>query len=235
MSDFVWNDELVKKFVAEKIILGNCTSAKEAIEAFKEEHTKPKVEWEIVAYDYCGQAVSATNSLINFYKYPIHSVRRLSDGEAFSIGDEVEYELLNKKNYKAVIESFDAINDNMYVCGNPFSFCINIADLKKVTKPTPLFKTEDGVEIFDGEAFVYYVSNFRIRARKAKNMANMSNKRFSNENAAEEYILMNKPLLSVNDVYGIVKRGEMSGKDYVVWSAFVDTDLKDLAKEKLYK
>jgi hypothetical protein len=108
MSEFKWDDELVKEFVRRKVLIytGNWPhdNVDKFINDFKDSK-QPKPEWEIVAY------ISSTTTTV-YYKnsigeyiskagegYPvgvipshlnIHSVKRLSDGEVFTVGDLVE-------------------------------------------------------------------------------------------------------------------------------------------------
>jgi hypothetical protein len=250
MSDFSWNDELVKKFVAEKIILGNCTSAKEALEQFKEKHTKPKVEWEIVRVRNKYHNTHVTHNLVEIdgrkfindqnydyvlncleHKYTIESVRRLSDQEVFSIGDEVEAKYWGRQ----TIVGFDVLSNgglvNFATCRNP------ITDLKKVTKPIPLLVTEDGVEIFDRNEVVYSVcakGQWEENYTKAHYALNRSSawKNFSSKEKREDYILTNRPLLSIVDlIYAFPNNVLIMPNNK---NGSIDL-LRKLAKEKLSK
>lgn len=78
---------------------------------------------------------------------------------------------------------------------------------KREIKPkTVLFTTEDGVDVFYGVIF-WNVSNefniidYQITNDKYKLDFLKNYKQFSTKQAAEEYILMNKPCLSINDFY----------------------------------
>lgn len=68
----------------------------------------------------------------------------------------------------------------------------------------PLFTTEDGVDIFEGDKIHYCNKDYKLYDSKAGSKfhggKNKHFKYFSTKEAAEEYILMNKPCLSISDV-----------------------------------
>ncbi len=93
---------------------------------------------------------------------------------------------------------------------------------KSNTEPTPtlsvigdskevLLRTEDGVDIFDGEQMLYDISsnnwNFldKTQARYFKSWENdksMAHRKcFYSEDKAKEYVLMNKPCLSLQEIF----------------------------------
>jgi len=141
--------------------------------------------------------------LNNFNTYKIHSVKRLSDGEVFTIGDKCK---------NGIITSFKQVNS-----GCPLSALYNngcqhdyIQHLLKIKQP--LFTTEDGVDIFDlKKDIIYFVPK--------KTLSNIFNNQslgtfcyepeieyyFSTKEKAEEYILMNKPCLSFSNIYDNLK------------------------------
>jgi hypothetical protein len=302
MSDkFKWTESLIREWaeLCRKKFdnpdwYGGWNGYERQLALFKEEKTKK--DWEIVAfYDGCKNGHTDSRCVRSYHAelneqlvlnngYTIKSVKRISDGEVFSVGDEVESNVWGTQ----TIIDFNIVDGDIVVgfksCRNPLS------KIRKVVKPKPLFTTEDGVEIFDGgecwvvpdfhndsykwkniingwvggrekyfsteaaageyirirneatkpkplfmseeglgvfdeEQIVFYVSEFRIRERKAKNMRGINNKKFISREAAENYILINKPLLSVDDVMGIYRT---NAGDMLAW-------LKGLAKQKLSK
>jgi hypothetical protein len=92
----------------------------------------------------------------------------------------------------------------------------------------PLFTTEDGVDVFEKQEVFELINNtkiFRITFLKCTSMTGKnSRKYFSTKEKAENYILMNKPCLSLNDVFN------MGGKNNSI--AF-KKGLKDIVKSKL--
>ena len=161
------------------------------------------------------------NDDLNCDKYlKIHSVKRLSDGEVFTIGDKI---FPNNKIYK-----FELKNDILKIWHCDISFstpiiegpsgqpgnCSWIEGINNIKKSKqPLFTTEDGVDIFEGDN-LYSIDNMLnikkhllFNARYDDNTLlnnriffNSDYKHFSTKEKAEEYILYNKPLLTLKDI-----------------------------------
>lgn len=180
--------------------------------------------------------------------WDIHSVKRLSDGEIFTIGDKVKcwsgiHEikhifLLDKDTNKIRFWMKEQIGvENVPNDNNPAGFKIDSIEKSK----TPLFTTEDGVDIFDGDTYLenynsndkYEFSNYqRYRAVKDGeedySISNSNCLRFSSKEAAEAYIIVNKPCLSINDVENF------KSKHYSTITKLNWLDgLKELVKTKL--
>jgi len=157
-------------------------------------------------------------------KYVIHSIKRLSDGEIFTIGDNVsatnnvytgEYFenkiSINKsgawvsKYYDTKIHSFKIIENVLFIMynHNDGKFGQPIEFVKKLKQP--LFTTLDNIDIFKKNTF-YIVreskyDNWSVDEIIATDKDTAKNyKRFSTKEIAEEYMLLNKPCLSINDV-----------------------------------
>lgn len=147
----------------------------------------------------------------------IHSIKRLSDGEVFTIGDKIQYN--NTNNNIRIIKSIelDDIKVKIFACEECYSVPIKGSNygfnlLQNVTKfKQPLFTTEDGVDIFEGDEYILVrkgavsknLCTFTYTAVSGESMWNSKQKDytlFSTKEAAEEYILMNKPVLSINDL-----------------------------------
>ena len=144
------------------------------------------------------------NQLFNTLGVSIHSVKRLSDSEIFTIGDMVKCE-----NCKGIITCLEIYGNDIYLTGvdkkMPFGYqlctpldCDEIP--QKIKKP--LFTTEDGVDIFENDE-VYFVNKigdvFHTNHLKIKKYQSHL-LYFSTKEAAEEYILMNKPVLSLKEI-----------------------------------
>jgi hypothetical protein len=173
-------------------------------------------------------------SLINCDGNSIHSIKRLSDGEIFTIGDNVKSSTCNVPN---TILSIELINNKIRVYPRNSFYYLN--DVKKVKQP--LFKTEDGVDIFESDKTYYvfndlthqcnssfqnkwevlggYVQNYNF------NKGNEYYKVFSTKEKAEEYIVNNKPCLSLNDYYSLFD-------DYIRDNG-IGKKLQELIKQKL--
>lgn len=158
-------------------------------------------------------------------KVTIHSIKRLSDGEIFSVGDKIDGGC--GKNQEIIQITTDWIyyrsNDK-----NKKIYTYKLSEIKK--SKTPLFKTEDGVDIYEGdkccrvnvdiveysdidELWKCFESEFNCEKKQLTNNFYKfeTQKYFSTREKAEEYILMNKPCLSIKDVQSIYVSAE---KDY---------------------
>jgi hypothetical protein len=157
----------------------------------------------------------------------INSVKRLSDGKVFTVGDKVVHtNTVTNKN--AIIESFRILSNGVWFkCNN---YDVPMCYIKKLIEK-PLLTTEDGVDIFEGDN-VYFVklSDWKIYFYDSidSNIVRSNQiKDFSTKKAAEEYILMNKPCLSITDIYEWLKS---TGTQY---TAHKYRELEKFAKSKL--
>lgn len=134
----------------------------------------------------------------------IYSVKR-NDGKIFTIGDKIieskicgnksEIKRFNIYSNKLIVEVFNKSTHRTA----PFSLMYK--------DKQPLFKTEDGVDIFEGDTY-YKVVNKSFQLLIMENASkgeSLKSKVFSTKEKAEEYILMNKPCLSLADVASIYK------------------------------
>ena len=121
----------------------------------------------------------------------IHSVKRLSDGEIFTIGDTIRIKKLNNDGRFEISKFyFDCNNEHLLCnrekCGNGH---VNITKIEHVKQP--LFITEDGKEIFEGDKYSYVnylLSGFyNIVAHKGHEIK-IGMKAFSTETLAKNYI-----------------------------------------------
>jgi len=142
--------------------------------------------------------------------WDIHSVKRLSDGEIFTVGDKINQEVQLCSN--SIIESFnfDVKGNNIIAWVHntkpEFKVGLQLATIQKVKQP--LFKTEDGVDIFEGDNYYRIISNWKTQQENAIGLGEHIYKsdnieRFSTKKAADEYIFNNKPCLSLNDISNI--------------------------------
>lgn len=192
-----------------------------------EEITK---EWEITAFE-CGDSIyglmnngnylnnnikernggACLKSLLSTTIFNIYSVKRLFDGKMFTINDNTNF---------GIIKSFHILGEYMR------------ADVTNKTAPTitqlekveqALFTTEDGVDIFEGNKFWRNVGFFTTSEEIANKTTRLplADRSHSTKEKAEEYILMNKPCLSLNDLNEI---GALTNHNEV--------KLKELVKNK---
>ena len=160
--------------------------------------------------------------LLDSDKFDIHSVKRLSDGKVFTIGDEIKTCVSDTYasiyGFKIVNNSLQINHTHAYLLDKQYPKTPSGCHLYLISKKKKsLFTTEDGVEVIPKEngEFRYWslkLNNWKISA--APHILN-SNKiipipteellrccnelRFSSKEAAEEYVLMNRKEFSIND------------------------------------
>lgn len=139
--------------------------------------------------------------------WEINSVRRLSDGEVFSVGEEVS---TNRNRGKHKIDAFSIIDGDMCVVmstfptGNEFLYVISKLPPPLTEQPKQvLFTTEDGVEVhYNDNCWIVENGNdmpFQW-IKCCKEGMSEKYKYFSTKEAAVQYILDNKPCLSLKEV-----------------------------------
>ena len=113
----------------------------------------------------------------------IHSVKRLSDGEVFTISDE-------EKEIGIITIFFINCYNDMVICKDDARRTF-LRDAVKVKPPTVLLTTEDGVEITDPYTQLFGVdSRFsKMWNLTAKNYINSNITLFTNRKAMDEYVL----------------------------------------------
>lgn len=155
----------------------------------------------------------------------IHSVKRLSDGEVFTIGDKIcqVKPLKSKSSWK--IKEFSLKDIRCFIAG------VNITCIEK--QKTPLFTTEDGVDIFAGDSYWFYNGDIMVEFSSAYiKTGGILSGSFSAKEKAEEYILLNKPLLSLNDLLSVWSDGVLDNVEYFKTSPLFKS-FEKLAKSKL--
>lgn len=152
------------------------------------------------------------NHIVDFKRYFIHSIKRLSDDEIFTIGDNIKGWVGDEEGFKI---------NYIYLSNEDLCFATYLKNdslmsgrscyLSKnypIKIKAPLFTTEDGVDIFEGDQ-VYTVTNLQLIPLKWwKSYGNQGtpldgNKYYASKEKAEKYILYNKPILSLENVLDI--------------------------------
>lgn len=160
----------------------------------------------------------------------IHSVRRLSDGEFFTIGDKLQ-------GYDNEITQF-IIDGNWETIGVTFGKYTTV-DLKAVykAKKKPILITEDKVELFEGDK-AYHICTLEgsWNVKESLVRKEISNppsyfKYFTDKEKAEEYVLENKPRYSLNNIEEAIKACLPLGLSYKGWKEGFTTDLKEYLKK----
>jgi hypothetical protein len=146
-------------------------------------------------------------------EWDIHSVKRLSDNVEFTIGDKI---------CKGIITSFSIRNQHIIDCEVNHNKMIHFSINKILHIKKPLFTTEDGVDIFEGDDYFELLNLekiFKVKLEKNKILTSKNSRKvFSTKEAAEEYIFSNKPCLSLNDVAQVfvsINRKQYNGKYYI--------------------
>lgn len=150
--------------------------------------------------------------ILNNPLYKIYSVKRLSDGEIFTIGE---------KTTDGIITKFEILDNVLIV----FIFDITWIKLDLIQKAKqPLFTTTDGVDIYKGD-IVYPVTAWfeysSITAGEKTLLLFPNRKFFSTKEKALDYIIMNKPCLSIKDV------------NLAIGEKYISDILEKLVKDKL--
>lgn len=184
-------------------------------------------DYEITAFEKCGEIIPA-----KLYKdyllrgdYEIYSVKRLTDNVEFKIGDEVKIST-QSGSVQGKIETIGFGKDwedknclefffTDKVKGHSWNYLHNLEKIER----KPLFKTEDGVDIYEGDYYAFvrrvgkYFSeplddDFKLMEQSYAQASHVVEDKqypgryinFSTREAAAEYVFMNKPCLSVKDV-----------------------------------
>lgn len=164
---------------------------------------------------------------LNHNDVKINSLKRLSDNCIFSIGDETE---------QGQITGFGIGDENVLtVTTKGFHGHINgyyISEIKKAEpKKQPILITNDGVTLFEGDKeFDVDLETFEITDTFARKINNPewhdNNLAFSTKEAAEEYVTLYRPCLSVQDVFDKFSHVFYDKNTYAL-------ELKQLAKQKI--
>ena len=117
----------------------------------------------------------------------IHSVKRLSDGEVFTVGEE--------EKTVGIILKIEISGGTIFLYRYSHSIYLQYAE--KVKQPTVLLTTEDGKEITDGEKIIYWCNkDFDTYDLRAGDLGGnlLGCKYFSTQESRDEYIQQNKPV-----------------------------------------
>lgn len=157
----------------------------------------------------------------NLHIFKIHSIKRLLDGEVFTVGDLINYKDIFYTNLK--IKSIQLFDGKILIHKDCTMNTNDLSEINHIKKR--LFKTEDGVDIFKGDNYVKVNnhSNYSLVTGFIAEGAqdNYTGLKFSTKEKAEEYIIMNKPCLSINQICPII--GKCNNTTYI--------DLNELTKQ----
>jgi hypothetical protein len=224
------------------------------------ERQESKKDWEIISYYHegwiykknsMGEFIAPFNAPVHLLiLHPdnmkiIHSVRRISDGEVFEL-HKVYYDEMDR-NLKPIKKFFvkDSVMYAQFDEGRGSNDgCLGVNSLKKQPKeqPKPLFTTEDGKDMYEGDSVAlastkYYNISFPIKAptHPFYGVAGTDFKYFSTRKAAEEWVNTNRPCLSVNDIMQSLRDIFENTGQYHPSHGTIKTALEQLAKTKINK
>jgi hypothetical protein len=237
MEDNFWTDELVNEYAVllmqeardsvKKILSGDNPLIGTLPSQFKKSKEQLlNKDYEIVSMTCSNGVVSIYDQNKHLYKdsheyaaiymeaeigWVIHSVRRLSDGEVFTVGDMVCTESMPTTK----IESFEIFENTIVVFGIWVHGMKGSMPLEYILKSKyrVLHISDDGVEMrqYDTEFYVDLEQDFEIVQSSTSVIVNpefrINNKIFSTKEAAQQYVIDNKPCLSVNEVKEFLKTG----------------------------
>jgi len=200
-KEFIWDDEKVEKYAE--------THQFQSMEDFKKQFS-PEPEWKIVAYrepGKIGKVIKETSYSWNYAvkNWIIFSVKRISDSEIFSIGDLHKSTLNMRKDWPPCkITKFIIADDGTMITENDGNCRNPLHQIEKVKESIPLFTTEDNVPVFEGMEYWYVSCNSwkLLKCGPAKiNAVDVADGWFfSTKEAAEDYIVVYKPCLSIWDI-----------------------------------
>lgn len=156
--------------------------------------------------------------------FNIHSVKRVNDGEIFTVGD-LCYPSSVKSNIGII--NFIEFCKAGYLRFRARNWYIGLENIQHSKKP--LFVTFDGVEIY-GDSYYCSVVRSTLTLLSYKVYGNEDILTFSTREKAEEYILFNKPCLSLNDVFKVYP--QIKRKEPFVNTAHAN-ELINIVKKKL--
>lgn len=240
-NKFEWTDELVKEMLYSKLPLpmhyvGN---VQKCLDEFKDSK-QPKLDYEIIQVNdpTCNLWSTWQQGFVPLLKngWVIEKVKRLSDNEIFTIGDKVKNLTDFDFRENCEIVRFYIFN-NALVCdlknSNGVRIKFSLSLIEKIVERTILFTTEDNIKIYEEDRYwtvspleFYLVPHI---ASSSDNPHYHGDKAFSTEEKAKEYIMMNKPCLSVNDVMN-EEKGAWGGFNVALSQLLIK-----LAKQKLNK
>lgn len=180
-------------------------------------------------YEESGCSYTNKDTWLNYFltstaHWRIHSVKRLSDNEVFTLGDKLQTKLTVSDNS---IKSIEIVGDTVWLCGEENNWSMCIKNGKKAVERIPLFYADGGeTPIYEGDKYWHVNTNFHITEFIAY-VGSYGKDMISSLEKANEYVLMNKPCLSINDI--------ITGNHILPLAETFILKLKELAKEKLNK
>lgn len=172
----------------------------------------------------------------------IKSIQRTIDGEIFNLGDRLIGTFAHNDGL-VIINEFKISNDNTINVIHDSGVIPNICKDTRIKVSNPIFKTEDGLDVYMGEEVypvaITYVTGFEpfsIITKKWKVTNNLTVddgfKYFKSIEAAKEFIIYNTPLLSLKDIENILSNTIKDDKRILFLKTLKDA-LNSPIKDKL--
>jgi hypothetical protein len=193
------------------------------IQSFRlHQHCTAKLEDDGLYHTVSNDAIGKRLDEMMDSDYYIHSVKRLSDGEVFTVGDKIQHNT-------GIVDTITSIQIN----GN---FISSIKTPSKVAMvlslithiQNPLFTTEDDVDIFEGDSYwcvntAPHLWSLFEQTAKERTKLNKTVKAWKCKQLAKKYIIEHKPLISVYDIFG----------DDIAYVGINKETVMDIAKKNL--
>jgi len=138
--------------------------------------------------------------------FNINSVRRISDGEVFTIWDETPYGKIKSFRIHLDFGIIAEYEENGY-----YSL---ISELRKVITKKLLLKLDDGTDVFEGDtvyvAALWYSEPSTVKIGDFLSQVNLINAKnagfywFSTKEKAQEWLDGNKKCFSINDIKNVI-------------------------------
>ena len=156
--------------------------------------------------------------------YIIISVKRLSDNVIFSIGDLCNPIGEYSNNKHKITEIWFTNSGDLRISSD--NYCLDINHIEHSKKV--LFVTEDGVEIFKGDTYTVMFYDWELLEQEAITNYKLDNAtlRFSTKEKAEEYVLYNKTMFSLQEILDI-RAQYMDGKNNISFNSLVINKAKE--------
>lgn len=149
--------------------------------------------------------------------WKIKRVKRLSDGTVFSIGDEVEYFVSNNKYIFQICGFVLTKNERIVLSSQNYVYHVDLFSNKAKyidncglihSKKQPVLIAQDCVEVFEGDEYYTVCENsynisINTATKDCVKKLNNKTKIFSTKEKADNYIIWNKPMLSLKEIAGI--------------------------------
>jgi len=191
-------------------------------------------EYEIQIWSFGRNGEFLTSHPDGTVNYNIHSVKRVSDGKIFTVGQSIkcgkDHAWIKKIINIYLVESSNKI---WFTTKGPDDIDTFDYFLDEVDTVECLLKSVDGVELFEGDrVYGIYAGDWKVfelilYKGNGVHVERWEHGKFSSREAAQEYILMNRPCLSVQQVKDILSN---YGFSYASARKHAYKDLENLSK-----